>query len=94
MLHARQHIHAAFAQPPSRDYNVRIHAVAFDLSSIHTASFKLLRPFRHDSVAPALRGTHAAFMQQHQELEDFGAKEAEGPTRWRHGEGQHLRQLQ
>ena len=90
MLHARQHIHAAFAQPPSRDYNVRIHAVAFDLSSIHAASFKLLRPFRHDSVASALRRTHAAaFMQQHPELADFGVKEAKVPTRLNHGEGQH-----
>ena len=39
MRYARHHIRAAFAQQPSRDCNVCIHAVAFNLSSIHAASF-------------------------------------------------------
>ena len=79
------------SQPTSRDCNVRIHAVAFDLRGIHAASFKPLHPLSRTSTSSYLRHCNPAAASGRRY-----AKEAEGPTRWSHDEGQHgdLRQLQ
>ena len=61
MRHAHHQIHASLTQPSSRDCNVRIHAVAFDLSSIHAASFKPLNPLSRASTSSySRRCTNAA----------------------------------
>ena len=57
-VHSCNQISSAFTQPSSRDCNVCIHAVAYDLSNIHATSFKPLHPLR--CTWPALRHTHAA----------------------------------
>ena len=86
-------IRAAFTQSPTRDCNVCIHTLAFYLSSNHASTFKPLHPPWH-SVAPALRHTHAAALKRSAPRRRY-TKEAEGPTRCSHCEGQHsdLRQL-
>ena len=58
MLYARHHIRATYTQP--RTHNC-IHAVAFNLHSMHTASFKPLHPLSciHTSLHSRL-STHAA----------------------------------
>ena len=65
----------------------------FYLGSNHASTFKPLHPQWH-SVAPALRHTHAAALKRSAPRRRY-AKEAEGPTRCTHCEGQHsdLRQL-
>ena len=64
MLYARHQIWTALTQPSSRNCNVHIHAVAFDLSSIYAT----LSSHCTHSVAPALRHAHAAAaLPQHPE---------------------------
>ena len=85
MRYARHQIRAACTQPSSRNCNVRIHAVAFDLSSIHEASFKPLPPLSRTSTSSySRRCTDAAAPGRRY------AREAKGPTRWIQGENREM----
>ena len=76
MLYTHHLIRAALSQPSSRDCNVRIHAVTFDLS-IHATSFKLLRPLSRNLTSPYSCHSGAALMQQHPE--DLVRKKPQDP---------------
>ena len=54
-------------QPSLRDCNFRIHAVAFDLSSIHAASFKPLHPLSSTRTSLYSRRCIDATAAQHPE---------------------------
>ena len=77
--YARRHIHAVYSTTLEAwsDCHDRIHAVAFDLSSIRTASLSCCT----HTVAPALRHTHGvALMPQHPE--GGRSKRTHRSTRW------------
>ena len=75
--YARHQISAALTQPSSRDCDVRIHAVAFDLSSIHATFFKPLHSLSRTSTLSYLRRCGAALMPQH--TEDIMRKKQKDP---------------
>ena len=67
MLYACHQICTALTQPSSLNCNVCIHAVEFDLSSIHATSFKPLHPLSSTSTSSYSRRSSAqgaALIQQ------------------------------
>ena len=67
MRYARHRIRTALTQSSLRDINVRIHAVAFDLSRIRAASFKPLHSLSRTRTSLYSRRCIDAAAAQHPE---------------------------